>query len=123
MTTTRVEDVRASANPIDHFAAAQRHSSLSTLLRITLLNLRHPRQAAIAIVSTIIASSLMLRIPRLLGEAVDQARPLLSGGNVELATSALWSTALLLLGVSIARGLFTLSQNYFSESVGHHLCL
>src|SRR6185369_11665503 len=27
---------------------------------------------------------------------------------------------LLLLGISIARGLFTLLQNYFSESVGHH---
>src|SRR5690606_17598307 len=88
--------------------------------RIALMNFRHPWQVAIAIVSTIIAAALQLMVPRLLGSAVDQARPLLSGGNLELAQSALWTTALLLLGVSIARGLFTLSQNYFAEAVGHH---
>lgn len=120
MNTTRVDDAKARHNPIDHLAAAQRHSSLSTLLRIALLNLRHPWQVGIAIAATIIAATLQLMIPRLLGSAVDQARPLLSGGNLDLAGAALWTTALVLLGVSIARGLFTLLQNYLSESVGHH---
>ncbi|CAN0561453.1 unnamed protein product, partial [Laminaria digitata] len=38
----------------------------------------------------------------------------------ELAQSALWVTALMLLGVRVARGIFTLIQNYFAEAVGHH---
>ena len=30
-------------------------------------------------------------------------------------------TALLLLGASVLRGLFTMLQNYYAESVGHHI--
>src|SRR5690606_28198174 len=59
-------------------------------------------------------------IPRLLGDAIDRAQPLLSASNAALAESALWTTALVLLGVSIARGFFTVLQNYYAESVGHH---
>jgi ABC-type multidrug transport system fused ATPase/permease subunit len=84
------------------------------------MNFRHPWQVVIAIGATIVAAALQLMVPRLLGYAVDQARPLLSGGDVELAQAALWTTALILLGVSVARGLFTLAQNYFAEAVGHH---
>ena len=36
------------------------------------------------------------------------------------AEQALWTTALILLAVSVARGIFTLIQNYYSEAVGHH---
>lgn len=120
MNTTRDEGALARHNPIAHLAAAQRHSSLSTLARITLLNLRHPWQVATAIIATLIAASLQLMIPRLLGDAIDRAQPLLSASNAALAESALWTTALVLLGVSIARGFFTVLQNYYAESVGHH---
>lgn len=120
MTTSRVDGAKAPDNPVDHLAAAQRHSSLSTLARITLMNLRHPWHVAVALVATVIAASLTLMLPRLLGDAVDQARPLLTGGDPELAQSALWTTALVLLAVSIGRGVFTLAQNYFAEAVGHH---
>ena len=120
MTTTRGDGAKAPDRPFDHLAAAQRYSSLSTLLRIALMNLRHPWQVTFAIVSTIIAATLQLWVPRLLGDAVDQARPLLSGGNTELAQDALWTTALILLAVSVARGIFTLWQNYYSEAVGHY---
>jgi len=120
VTTTRVEGAKTPDNPNDYLAAAQRHTSLSTLSRIALLNMRHPWQVAIAIVATIIAAGLQLMVPRLLGSAVDQAAPLLTGDNVELAQSALWVTALMLLGVSVARGVFTLIQNYYAEAVGHH---
>ncbi len=120
MPTNRVEGAAAPDNPYDHLAAAQRHNSLSTLARITLMNLRHPWQAGIAIAATIVAASLTLMLPRLLGEAVDHARPLLSQGDANAAASALWTTALLLLAVSIARGIFTLAQNYYAEAVGHH---
>jgi ATP-binding cassette subfamily B protein len=69
-------------------------------------------------VATLIAASLQLWIPSLLGTAVDQARGVIAAG--EAGETALWLTALTLLTVSILRGLFTLVQNYYSESVGHH---
>ena len=59
-------------------------------------------------------------IPRLLGHAVDQAQGILSVG-AEGAERALFWSAMTLLAVSVARGVFTLCQNYFSESVGHHV--
>lgn len=119
----RVDGAKARNNPFAHLAAAQAHSSLGTLTRIMLMNLRHPWQVATAIGSTFIASTLTLMIPRLLGQAVDQAKPLVAGGNVDAARlmeSALWGTAVLLLVVSIGRGVFTMLQNYYSEAVGHH---
>ncbi|HHY49905.1 MAG TPA: ABC transporter ATP-binding protein [Alphaproteobacteria bacterium] len=120
MSTNRVEGAGARYNPRLHLAAAQAHSSLGTIFRIILLNLRHPWQVAIAIVATLVACGFQLWIPRLLGEAVDQARPLVAGTSTNLAESALWTTAMVLLAASIARGLFTLLQNYFAEAVGHH---
>ncbi len=106
------------ADAFSHVAKASWGKGVGTLWRIIRLNLRHPWQAAIAIVSTFVAATLQLMIPRLLGQAVDQALGL--GAASAAATQALWTTAILLLFVSIARGLFTLLQNYFSESVGHH---
>src|SRR5690606_36257893 len=79
-----------------------------------------PWQAGIAIGATIVASVRQLMIPRLLGQAVDQAQGILSDAAAGAETALLWS-ALTLLGVSVARGVFTLLQNYFSESVGHHV--
>lgn len=79
--------------------------------------LRHPWQVAIALVSTVAASIFQLLIPRLLGQAVDQAQGLAGGGQA--AQQALWTSAILLLAVSILRGFFTLAQNYYSESIGH----
>lgn len=93
---------------------------MGPLRRITLYSLRHYWQASLAIGATIVASVLQLTIPRLLGHAVDQAQNVLSTA-AEGAQNALIWTALTLLGVSVARGLFTLIQNYFSESVGHHV--
>ena len=89
-------------------------------MRISLFSLRHPFQASLAIGATVVASVLQLLIPRLLGRAIDQAQNVLTVAG-EGAQQALVWTALTLLMVSVARGLFTLVQNYFSESVGHHV--
>jgi ATP-binding cassette subfamily B multidrug efflux pump len=84
--------------------------------------MRHPWQAGLAIFATIAASSLQLSIPILLGRAVDQTQSVLQGGAVgDAAEAALWTSAIVLLTVSVTRGLFTMLQNYFSEAVGHHL--
>jgi ATP-binding cassette subfamily B protein len=91
-------------------------------MRIMRMNLRHPWQVAIAIGATIIAATLQLTIPLLLGQAVDQTQIVLTGGSAGgAAEAALLTTALILLAASVGRGAFTLLQNYFSESVGHHI--
>ena len=83
-----------------------------------LLTMRHPWQVAITVISTIIASTLQLLIPRLLGEAVDRAEGVLGGGVG--AEAALFNIAMVLLLFSIGRGIFTMAQNYYGEAVGHH---
>ncbi|MBX4949297.1 ABC transporter ATP-binding protein [Rhizobium binae] len=95
---------------------------LYTLVRITAMAFRHPWQAGLAIGATLIASTFQLMIPRLLGQAVDHTQMAMDGGAAgQAAQDALLTTALLLLGASVLRGLFTMVQNYFSESVGHHM--
>ena len=89
-------------------------------MRISIYSLRHYWQVSLAIGATIIAAVLQLLIPRLLGQAVDQAQNALSVAAEGAQQALLW-TALTLFGVSVARGFFTLVQNYFSESVGHHV--
>ena len=117
MSTERAS-AKGRANAFSHVAKASWGKGVGTLWRITRLNLRHPWQVTIAIVSTFVAATLQLMVPRLLGQAVDQAQGLGTAGAA--ATQGLWTTALLLLCISIARGIFTLLQNYYSESVGHH---
>ncbi|WP_167480609.1 ABC transporter ATP-binding protein [Mesorhizobium waimense] len=102
-----------------HVAEASWGKGLSTLLRIVRMTLRHPWQVAITIVSTFIAATLQLFIPRLLGRAIDQAQGVMAAGAGTAAEHALWNTALTLLVVSILRGLFTMAQNYYGEAVGH----
>ena len=95
---------------------------LNILLRITRMALRHPFRVALAIGATLVAAALQLMIPRLLGLAVDQTQIFAAGGmKIPAAEGALWTTALILLAVSVLRGLFTMLQNYFGESVGHHV--
>lgn len=111
---------RSRGDALAHVAAAHQGKGQSPLKRITIFSLRHGWQAALAIGATIVASVLQLSIPRLLGQAVDQAQSTLTIAG-EGAQQALFWTAATLLIVSVARGFFTLVQNYYSESVGHHV--
>lgn len=120
MKTAKAGRDRARGDARTHVAAAHRGKDLSPLARVTLFSLRHYWQAAIAIGATIVAATLQLMIPRLLGQAIDQAENILSVA-AEGAEQALWWTAGLLLATAIGRGFFTLLQNYFAESVGHHV--
>lgn len=97
-------------------------SGFDRIRRVTRLALQSPWMVAISLVSTMIASGLQLLVPILLGRAVDQTQALVSDASgVEAATSALWMTAWLVLAVLVTRGIFTVLQNYFSESVGHNV--
>ncbi|WP_028748091.1 ABC transporter ATP-binding protein [Rhizobium mesoamericanum] len=95
---------------------------LFTLVRITVMAFRHPWQSGFAIGATLAASTFQLMIPRLLGRAVDHTQVAIKGGQTgQIAQDALLTTALMLLGASVLRGIFTMIQNYYSESVGHHI--
>ena len=106
-------------DPFAHVTAAGWGRGLNALMRIARMCFRHPWQAGAAIGSTFVAAGLQLTIPRLLGRAVDESQQALAGAGA--ARDALWATALLLFTVSVLRGLFTMVQNYYGESVGHHV--
>ncbi len=120
MTTEKVGRAWQRGDARAHVSAAHVGKGQKPLTRITIYSLRHPWQAAAAIGATVVASVLQLMIPRLLGHAVDQAQDILSVG-ADGAQQALFWSAMTLLVVSVARGFFTLTQNYYSEAVGHQV--
>ncbi len=103
---------------MSHVEATQAGKGLKPLWRIMVLTWRHPWMVIITLASTIIMCVLQLWVPRLLGQAVDLAEGVLDGGAG--AVDALWVTAWILLLVSIGRGIFTMTMNYFGEAVGHN---
>ena len=96
---------------------------LAVLWRIFKLAARQRLRLALGAVAIVIAATFQLMIPQYLGDAVDGAVGLLESGSVsdEAALDYLYGTALMLLGVSTLRGLFTLTHNYCGETLGHHL--
>ena len=96
---------------------------LAVLWRIFKLAARQRFRLVLGAVATVIAATFQLMIPQYLGDAVDGAVGLLESGAVsdEAALDYLYGTALMLLGVSTLRGLFTLTHNYCGETLGHHL--
>jgi ATP-binding cassette subfamily B multidrug efflux pump len=106
--------------PVSPLANPEISRSLSVLGRITRMTFAHPWQCSLAVISTVIACIFQLAIPRLLGNAVDSAQGILTSATSPGAAEAqLLTIGLTLLAASILRGVFTLFQNYFGESVGH----
>lgn len=101
-----------------HVDAVHAGKGLGVLWRIMVLTMRHPWQVVITVVACLIASTLQLAMPVLLGQAVDHAEGVVGGGQA--AAQALWTTAVIMLVVSVARGFFTMWMNYYGEAVGHH---
>jgi len=93
------------------------------LWRITWMALGYRVRLPIAVIAVIIASLLQLLIPRFLGDAVDNAMGLLGGSEAapSVVKEALLAAALLVLGTSILRGLFTLLFNYQAEAMGQSI--
>ena len=112
----------ASAGAIDYNIQVSKVDT-NVLRRITVMAFKYRGRMALAIIATIIAANLQLLMPQYIGQAVDQAQGLL-GGAVSGVTSraeaeaALFATAMLLLVVTIGRGLATMMQNYQGEAVG-----
>ena len=116
-----IEIAKRRDNSLAHIKAAGWGRGVNALVRIARMALRHPWQAGLAIASTFVAAALQLAIPRLLGHAVDLTQRVVVADAGDAARAALWNTALVLFVVSLLRGLFTMVQNYFGESVGHHI--
>ncbi len=95
----------------------------AVLRRIFKLAARQRLRLVLAAAAILAAGSFQLLIPQYLGDAVDGAVRLLGSTSIsaEAAREALYGTALLLLGASALRGLFTLTHNYCGETLGHHL--
>ena len=93
------------------------------LWRITRIVLCYRYRVLVAAAATIAAAAFQLAVPRLVGDAVDGALGLLGDRAVSpaLAREALFHAALLLLGASVLRGVFTLIHNYGGEAIGHRL--
>jgi ATP-binding cassette subfamily B multidrug efflux pump len=70
------------------------------------------------LVATVAAVLMQLSIPVILGRAVDQTQAVAASNA---APETLYPIAALLFCASVARGIFTLIQNYTAESVGHSL--
>ena len=85
---------------------------LSVLLRIVRMALRYRWRVGLALASTVAAANFQLMIPQFLGDAVNHAHALLgSNADPAVARAALTHTALMLFGVAVLRGLFTLVHN------------
>ena len=78
----------------------------------------YPVAAWSALAATVAAVLMQLSIPVILGRAVDQTQAVAAA---KAAPETLYPIALLLFGASVARGIFTLVQNYTAEAVGHSL--
>lgn len=99
-------------------ATVDRQAGLGAIARITRMAFRYPIRAWLALIATVAAVLMQLSIPVILGRAVDQTQAV-AASMAEPET--LYPIALLLFIASIARGIFTLVQNYTAESVGHAL--
>lgn len=99
-------------------ASVDPHAGLGAIARITRMAFRYPVRAGLALAATVAAVLMQLSIPVILGRAVDQTQAVAAA---KAAPETLYPIALLLFITSIARGIFTLVQNYTAESVGHSL--
>ena len=110
-----------SQAPADYRIAVS-NVDTGVLRRITAMAFKHRTRMTLAILATLCAGTFQLFVPQFLGRAVDQAQGLLvdaaAAPDRALAEQALLTTALLLLGSSVLRGLCTMMQNYQGEAVG-----
>ena len=94
------------------------HAGLGAIARITRMSFRYPVLAGLALVATMAAVFMQLSIPVILGRAVDQTQAVAASNA---APETLYPIAALLFCASVARGIFTLIQNYSAEAVGHSI--
>ena len=85
------------------------HAGLGAIARITRMAFRYRIRAGLALIATVAAVLMQLSIPVLLGRAVDETQ---SVAAAKAEPETLYGIAILLFVASVARGIFTLVQNY-----------
>ena len=88
---------------------------MQIIFRILAIALRHKWRLSFAYLALAGASLSYLYLPRLFGEAIDQVAELLRTGSLSLG--AITTTVLLILGISVIRGVFAYLQQYLGEAL------
>ena len=88
---------------------------MQIILRILAIALRHKWRLTFAYLTLAGASISYLYLPRLFGNAIDQVDQMLQDGS--LAYDVITTTVLLILGISVIRGLFAYFQQYLGEAL------
>ncbi len=93
------------------------------LQRITALALRYRGRMALAVLCSLGSAVASLTLPRLFGNAVDQAQILLREGAAHAAEAqtALWITAGLVIAATVVRGVLTMFAGYIGEYVSQQV--
>jgi len=111
------------AGPTDSAPKVDVSQMPRVLQRITALALKYPGRVSLAIACSLGSAVASLTLPRLFGNAVDQAQVLLTAGaqHAGEAQAALWGTALLVIAATIVRGLMTMAAGYYGEYVSQQV--
>ena len=96
---------------------------LGAVMRILRMATHYRWRLGVGVACTVIAANFQLLIPQYLGDAVDHAQGLLAASTADpgAAKDALAWAAMMLLGVGMARGLFTMIHNYQGEAIGQSI--
>ena len=92
---------------------------MEVIWRIVKMALSRRREMAAAYIAMIGATTAYLFLPYLFGQAIDQIKVMLEGGNIPL--QSLLGIVGVIIGLSIVRGGLSFFQNYFGEAVSQYV--
>ena len=120
---TAASATSAAASPVSQTDTATEGGSFNVLSRIIRMALDYRWLLAIGLVFIIGAAVFQLFIPLLIGSGVDTVEEIFTTENVDKDALrwALITTAVMLLGSAVLRGMFTFGHMYISENVAQRL--
>ena len=120
---TAASATSAAASPVSQTDTATEGGSFNVLSRIIRMALDYRWLLAIGLVFIIGAAVFQLFIPLLIGSGVDTVEEIFTTENVDKDALrwALITTAAMLLGSAVLRGMFTFGHMYISENVAQRL--
>ena len=92
---------------------------MEVIWRIVKMAFTRKREMAAAYIAMIGATTAYLFLPHLFGQAIDQIKVMLEGGNIAL--QSLLVIVGVIIGLSILRGGLSYFQNYFGEAISQYV--
>ena len=92
---------------------------MEVIWRIVKMAFTRKREMAAAYIAMIGATAAYLFLPHLFGQAIDQIKVMLEGGNIAL--QSLLVIVGVIIGLSILRGGLSYFQNYFGEAISQYV--